>query len=239
MPALRSSRPSPRRARRRRPHLAVSRCSSRFGLPAIPVEVTSHSPVRELQLDGAAQTGISLPRFDAERLLGMVEAEPDAIGQDPGDSHYVLSPDVVEDASGSSYDLPVNDPAGPTARIAQSTAAISAASVRSGRLPASIDLLDPWYDRVITSWGRMYLFAGLGLGGFSLFVFSILILGTILAGSPLAASTSLLIVGLFVSAALFFLCTAATTLNFVLLELARESRRLRFLEERGSALEGK
>jgi hypothetical protein len=56
---------------------------------------------------------------------------------------------------------------------------------------------------------------------------------------PLSFATSALIAGLFVTVALLFLCTTVTTLNFLLLDLTRESRRRRSLSERSSSMKGR
>ena len=225
------------------PHsLRCRRCSGRFVLLATPVELTTPHRLHELELEPAPPGLTPFPRFHGDSFLDVVGgAEPVSSELGPGDSHYELSSDLEDGMTGSDDDIPVVDPTVTSTAGESRTSSFWRGPPSSSRVDdptSSDDSPEPWFYRVLISWGRPHFFASIGFGAFSLVVLAFLLLRTILVESPLPFSTSALIAGLFVTVALLFLCTTVTTLNFLLLDLTRESRRHRSLSDRSSSMKG-
>ena len=91
-------------------------------------------------------------------FAGFDEDDPPASELGPGDSHYELTDDTIDYApDGSGTDWPTISPPAPSPFEPQPARAHEPES-------SNVFFPDPWYDKLIDSWGRFHFIVPLGLG---------------------------------------------------------------------------
>ncbi len=78
----------------------------------------------------------------------------------------------------------------------------------------------------IGAWGRYHLYVALGFGGVSLGVIGYFLVRPLVGGAAVSSSTTALILGCIGTIAFLLLSVAATTLNYLLLDLGNNVRQL-------------
>jgi hypothetical protein len=175
----------------------------------------SRRPARADRAEGGASDFLS-EGFSA----GFDESEPARRGLGPGDSHYELSFALRDPVGDSGVDWP----------------AVSADDPQFGESPSGefveafgreVDAREPQYYRFIDSSGRFLFFGTLIFIIVSLPLFGFLLVH-ILGGGPAVNPAPLaLIVGTIAAIAFLFISLGITALNVLLVDLARNIRRLR------------
>jgi hypothetical protein len=147
----------------------------------------------------------------------------------PGDSHYELKVTIedIMDESGDDWSA-----------MSTSAPALS----EEGSAPAvdprasQVLLRDPWYYRGIDSWSRFHGFVALGFGTLSLVGLGFLLVRALTGRPILDSSFSALVVGLIGTIAFVFLSLTTTVLSLLLVDLARNLRRLKDQAERNARI---
>jgi len=187
-------------------------------------------------------------RFPAEPLFGdFDEDELSQIALGPGDSHYEWSfsvdgfdddsqvdvpafvtpepePKQVQAASKSSNALRVASREWAGAR-SEEPQQIQAAKVKSALAATPVAIMGG-KGQFVAVWSRYQLVTTLGFGAAAFLVLGFLLLNTSVGGHALTPATSTLVVGFLGAVAFVLLSLTALALNFVLIEVARDLRRL-------------
>jgi len=148
-----------------------------------------------------------------------------------GDSHYEISAVLDDGYDDSDDEIPVL-----TAGSSAENAGLVASNFESGS--TEIFLPSPWYYKFIDSWGRFQFFTAIGFAAASLSVLGFLLARTIVGGQILSSSTTALILGCVGTIAFLLLSLSATALIVLLVDLARNVRRLIEQAERNPATPG-
>jgi len=186
-----------------------------------PVDPT---PLRHgLRRMAPVPSGVSFAGFD--------EDDPPTSELGPGDSHYELTDDTLEYApDGSGTDWPTISPPAPSPFEPQPDRAHEPET-------SKVFFPDPWYDKLIDSWGRFHFIVPLGLGAVSLAGLCFLLVLSLSVRPILDSSISALVVGLLGTIAFLLICLTMTALSLLLLGLARDIRRLRIHADRSAGIE--
>jgi hypothetical protein len=162
-------------------------------------------------------------------FAGFDEGDPSSYKRSPGDSHYELTVPIQPGAGDSGDDWPAMSASDPAPEEGWSAPSAE---------PATVEILapEPAYYRLIESWGRLQFFSAMSFGALSLAGLCALLVLT-LSGRPIwDSSISALVVGLLGIIAFIFLSLATTVLSVLVLDLARNIRRLRVLADRNAGI---
>jgi len=148
---------------------------------------------------------------------------------DLGDSNYEVTVSLQCELDDSQFELPAikeTDPSPPENRSALAL------------LPSGAEPLppDPQFYNLIDSWSRICFLGVLGLGALSLVVIGVLLVRAVLGGQDINSSTTALILGFVGTIAFLLISFTTTALNLLLVDLARNTRRLRIHADRGAQI---
>jgi hypothetical protein len=202
--------------------LRCRRCSARFMTDSLSSKGADQRARAPRESSGTSRTQVAAVPFVADAFFaGFDESEPAIRPLGPDDSQYELTFSFQDPQGGSGVDWPAEPADDPEFEAARSGE--FAASFSSGEVATS----EPWYYRFIDSSGRL-----LFIGALILVIMSLPLLGFllvhVLGGSAAVNPTTLaLIVGSVAAMSFLFISLAITALNVLLVDLARNIRRLR------------
>jgi hypothetical protein len=158
-------------------------------------------------------------------FAGFDDEEPSTHEGGPGDSHYELT-----DPSFAAYE----DAGAEWVAVAQANPSRFRSEPAANGEPAATDVLgnEPWYYKLIDSLGRYHVLVALNFGALALVIFGFLFVRALLGQVGLDSSVSALLVGLVGTVAVLLICVVTAALTVLLVELARNIRRLRFQVDR-------
>jgi zinc-ribbon domain len=210
--------------------LRCRKCRGRFrseaqlGAPVVP------------HLEPSEMTG-ELAQFPATAaLLASLDDENDlpATLTDLGDSNYELTVSLEGELDDSQFELPTIKEPHPSPSEDPPAPALVLAGPEPEPLPP-----DPQYYNLIDSWSRICFWGVLGLGGLALVVIGVFLVRAFLGRPNLNSSITALILG-FVGTIAFLLISCMTVaLNLLLVDLARNTRRLRLHADRSAQIASK
>jgi hypothetical protein len=208
-----------------RQFLRCRKCGGRFTAPApFPAEVAPSLEAPPHGTLASAQLDDELARFGsaAAFLAGLDnnDLDPPSTLTDLGDSNYELTVSLEGELDDSQFEIPavtVTDPP-------QSESRSSHAHALTGMEPLSAE---PQFYKRIDKWTRICFFGVLGLGALSLVVIGVFLGRALLGTQNINSSTTTLIVAFVGTIAVLLISFTTTALNVLLVDLARNVRRLR------------
>jgi hypothetical protein len=155
--------------------------------------------------------------------------DPPSTEADIGDSNYEVTVLLDDDLDDSQFELPAITQTNPSRSETWSVPA----SVASATEPFPPD---PRYYDLIDSWSRICFLGALGLGALSLVVIGVVLARILLGGQAIDPSTTILILGFVGTIAFLLISFTMTALNLLLVDLARNTRRLRIHADRDARI---
>jgi hypothetical protein len=212
--------------------LRCRKCQGRFTAHTLqPVGVVPNLE-RPFGTVPSSEMAGALDRYSSSAaLLASLDDEDDLPPTlaDLGDSNYELTVSLVGELDDSQFELPTireTDPSPPANRSAP-------ALVLAGSEPFPPD---PEFYALIDSWSRICFLAVLGSVALSLLVIGVLLVRAFLGGSNIHSSTTALIFGFVGTIAFLLVSFMMTVLSLLLVDLARNTRRLRIHADRGAQI---
>jgi len=182
----------------------------------------------------APQLVNSLGRFRSGTFLAGLEEDeedPSATMLGPGDSHYELSPIVDGEDEDSHAQVGAHEPHSWSSEKRGS--ALTEEDAGTDGLPTS-----PRYFRFIESWGRYYFGLASGFGALALVALIFFLVRMILVGPYVSSAVAALIVGCVGLIAFLLLAVTGAAGYLLMVDLARNVRRLRDHSERIARVAG-
>ena len=164
-------------------------------------------------------------------MLASLDDENDlaATLTDLGDSNYELTVSLEGELDDSQFELPTIKESHPSSSEGPAAPAL----VLAGPEPLPPD---PRYYNLIDSWSRFGFWGVLGLGTLALVVIVGLLVRACLGGPDLNSSITALVLGFVGTIAFLLISLMTTALNLLLVDLARNTRRLRLHADRGAQI---
>jgi hypothetical protein len=162
-------------------------------------------------------------------FAGFDDEEPGTHEGGPGDSHYELSDPSFAAFEDSGAEWTAVSTANPAPR--RSEAASNGEPVASEAIGN-----EPWYYKLIDSFGRYQFLVALNFGALVLVLFGFLLVRPLIGNVGLDSSASALLVGLVGTVAFLLISLITAALIVLLVDLARTIRRLRLHVDRNAPL---
>jgi hypothetical protein len=211
--------------------LRCRKCGGRFATRAqFPVDVAPNFEPAPFGTLPTAQLADGLSRFESNAEFVADphnDDDPPSTLTDLDDSNYELTVSLEGELDDSHFELP-------TVTVTDRTASDSpSANVHH---PSDTEPLppEPQYYNLIDEWSRICCLGVLGLGSLSLVVTGIYLVRALLEAQSITSSTIILIVAFVGTVVFVFITVTTTALNVLLVDMARNIRRLRIQAERSA-----
>jgi hypothetical protein len=175
---------------------------------------------------------LALSRSGAALIAGLDDEDdlPPTL-TDLDDSNYEMTVSLDGELDDSQFELPAIKETDPSLSPPDDRPAPALVVSGSEPLPP-----DPRYYNLIDSWSRIGFWGVLALGAIALVVIGVFLVRAFLGAPNLNTSTTVLILGFVGTIAFLLISFMTTALNLLLVDLARNTRRLRIHADRSAQI---